>query len=443
MKQPENRWKLTPERLFLLLFIPLVLATMFAMPFGGAPDEAAHMRKIWLVSTGQFHAESYEYPANLSDLLIGLIVDGSRPEKNAEGFGENLSEETVRREGHPATEVYPSMAYLPQSLTLAIARLFTGRISVLLYAARLGGAGITALLFWLAVRRIPYGKMILIAVACAPVTLQEAASASCDGMTIAGISLVIATFLQTAQERQVSGRTILRLSLLAAGTVIWKVMYFPALLLVFALPGQTPEEKNGRRKAAAAVFAAGLCALAVWAVASVWSNMSGSGRIDSSVAQAGTLLQQPGTFLAMQWNTLLRHGAGWIRQVFGVLGHLDRFSPLALEIPIVALFAGVCVLDTKVLQMTEKKQRVRTIILMLLVFILCWTVLSGALAIWSTEKDATEIDGIQGRYFLPVILCVLLCLPGIRMKEKAAQRVLPAMVTLFSLLSLVTVLILY
>ena len=51
MKGKQGR--IAVERLFLLLYIPLVLAMMLVMPVGGPPDEQAHLKQVWLLSTGQ------------------------------------------------------------------------------------------------------------------------------------------------------------------------------------------------------------------------------------------------------------------------------------------------------------------------------------------------------------------------------------------------------
>ena len=102
-----------------------------------------------------------------------------------------------------------------------LARLFTDRISLLLYSARIGSMLVTGLLFYFAIRRSPAGKAVLLAIALLPLTLQEAASASCDGMTIAGVSLILAVLLSLIAGRAPLGRRkALHAGLLAIGAVL-------------------------------------------------------------------------------------------------------------------------------------------------------------------------------------------------------------------------------
>lgn len=43
-----------PEQIFLMLFIPISLAMMIALPLFRVPDEARHLGRIWQISIGQW-----------------------------------------------------------------------------------------------------------------------------------------------------------------------------------------------------------------------------------------------------------------------------------------------------------------------------------------------------------------------------------------------------
>ena len=139
------------EQLFLLLYIPFVLAMMLVMPVGGPPDEQAHLRQAWLLSTGQIGTETCTYPENLR----AILADSTGGTENSVMKGEEfltarLSEETVTDKGNEATGIYPQVSYLPQSLMMFLTRLFTDRISLLLYSARIGSMLVTGILFFFA-----------------------------------------------------------------------------------------------------------------------------------------------------------------------------------------------------------------------------------------------------------------------------------------------------
>ena len=415
--------RLTPERLFLMVYIPLVLAMMLAVPLGEAPDEQAHLRQSWLISTGQFRGDEYTFPENYLSMVNASY---SNPEAlDRETIWETrLSEKTVTVQADETTGIYPRAAYLPQGLMMFLARLFTDRIVILLYSARAGCMLIAGILFYFAIRRIPAGKYTLLAIACLPLTLQQAASASCDGMTIAGVNWIIAEMLRRIDgsgDRPVKQAAVSAcIGLLA---VLCKLMYVPVLLI-----GLMPRRKTGEageRRWLNRLVTAGvlLAALLVWYLSSVSAQAGGDGMTASAIDRLRQLAGNPLTLVKAQVRTIIALVPGWTRQLFGVFGHLDRFTPWALTISLGVSFLGVAAADSGAASLLpERKQALVLRVLLILAFVLCWTVLSGSLMIWWTGEEDAMIEGIQGRYFLPCIICLLLCLPEIRTREPREGR---------------------
>ena len=410
--------RLRAERLFLLVYIPLVVAMMLAVPIGEAPDEPAHLRQSWLVSTGQLRGDEYTFPENYLSIVNASY---SNPEMlDRETLLETrLSEETVTVYRDETTGIYPRAAYLPQGLMMFLARQFTDRIGILLYSARTGCMLIAGILFYFAIRRIPAGKYTLLAIACLPLTLQEAASASCDGMTIAGVSWMISELL-----RRIDGNGDRPAKQLAASAcigllaVLCKLMYVPVLLIALMPREKAGESRKQRilnRLATAGVL---LAALLVWYLSSVSAQAGGDGMTASAIDRLRELAGNPLSLARAQVRTVAAYLPGWTRQMFGVFGHLNRFAPWTLAVPLGVSFLGIAVCDSGVRSlMPDRKQALLLRVLLILAFILCWTLLSGSLMIWWTGEENTVIEGIQARYFLPCLICLLLCLPEIRTRE--------------------------
>ena len=430
------------ERLFLLLYIPFVLAMMLVMPIGAPPDEQAHMRQVWLLSTGQIGTETCTYPENLRTLLAdstggtaeSILRDGTL--RNA-----RLSETTVTDSGNEATGIYPQAAYLPQSLMMFLTRLFTDRISLLLYSARIGSMLAAGLLFFFAIRRSPVGKMILLAVALLPLTLQEAASASCDGMAIAGICWITAELLRRISGSQ-SRKTGSLLLFTGIGilSVLCKLLYVPVLLLAIMPHITGREEKKQKRRENLVMIAALLITAVIWFLSSVMKLSGRQGLTGDAMNRLGHILTHPMTLISTQVRTLIRMVPGWTRQLFGVFGRLDVFSPWPLTILLGVSFLGVAVTDNGIAGLLpDRKQRKKLLILLLLAVLLCWILLSGALLVWWTEEGEPVIKGIQGRYFLPFLFCLLLCVPKWNAgdKQQKKQKILLAVYLVCSAASIV------
>ena len=402
---------LTMERLFLLVYIPLVIAMMIVMPIGAPPDEPAHLGREWLLSTGQIGTEKGIYPANLLEAL-NTPINGT---EDAAALNEmirdvQLSAESVEGTDNEATGIYPAAAYVPQSLTMLLTRLFTDRIDLICRGARIGSMIVTGLLFFFAIRRTPAGKGILLAIGVLPLTLQEAASASCDGMAIAGICWITAELLRrisgTEEKTAVS---VLRSAGIGAGALLFKIFYSPVLLLGL----MTGEEKGRQQRRRNNLVMAGvfLSAAAVWYLLSVRSRTGQGGLTAGAMSRLGQVAANPLILIGAQVRTVIARMPGWIRQLFGVFGRLDVFSPWILTVLTGVSFLAVAVTDCGIGTVLTKKRGRRFRILMICIFILCWTLLSGALLVWWTPEDDPLIEGLQGRYFLPAMFGLLLCLP--------------------------------
>ena len=404
---------LTMERLFLLAYIPLVIGMMIVMPIGAPPDEPAHLGQEWLLSTWQIGTEKTVYPANLLEAL-NTPINGTEDAfaLNERIRGVRLSVETAEGTDNEATGIYPLAAYAPQSLTMFLTRLFTDRIDLICYGARIGSMIVTGLLFFFAIRRTPAGKGILLAIAVLPLTLQEAASASCDGMTIAGVCWITAELLRRiCGTEEKKAPSMLRSACIGAGALLFKILYSPVLLLGL----MTGEEKGKQQRRRNNLVMAGVFLVAAvgWYLLSVGSRTGHGGLTTGAMNRLGQVASNPLILFGAQIRTIIARTPGWIRQLFGVFGRLDVFSPWILTVLTGISFLGVAVTDSGIGSVLTKKRARNYRILMICIFILCWMLLSGALLVWWTPEDDPLIEGLQGRYFLPAMFGLLLCLPEV------------------------------
>ena len=439
----EKRVWLTMERLFLLVYVPLVIGMMIVMPIGAPPDEPAHLGQEWLLSTGQIGTEKTDYPANLLEALntpINGTEDAVALNKRIRGV--RLSAETAKGADNEATGIYPLAAYAPQSLTMFLTRLFTERMDLICYGARIGSMIVTGLLFFFTIRRTPAGKGILLAIAVLPLTLQEAASASCDGMTIAGVCWITAELLRRiCGTEEGKAPSMMRSVCIGAGSLLFKILYSPVLLLGL----MTGEEKGKQQRRRNNLVIAGtfLAAAAIWYLLSVRGRTGQGGLTTGAMNRLGQVAANPLILIGAQVRTIIARTPGWIRQLFGVFGRLDVFSPWTLTIMTGISFLGVAVMDSGIGSVLTKKRARSFRILMICAFILCWMLLSGALLVWWTPEDDPLIEGLQGRYFLPALFGVLLCFPEF-MKGNPERReiIRKAVLGIFIACSVVTVILL-
>lgn len=396
------------ERIFLLMYLPLSLAMMIAMPVFRVPDEPAHLQRAYLLSTGQFLPREglFMQPENL---MAGYVEGGMRLSDARALFHASMSPNLVAVEPNEATGVYPMTAHLPQALTMAIARLFTANQGVVLYAGRLGSWLATLMMFYAAIRLTPCGKSVMLVISLLPVTLQEAVSASADGMAVACVMLLVALVLRVREEGRLFRGARRLLCVTAVGLVSFKVIYAPFLLLTFLLPKEAFADARKRRAAWGYAWLCALLTLALWAWAGLYPGAVEGSHSGQVMAQMLAAVRAPHQFLWLVLRTVGHEATAWGWQMLGGTLGWPRFH---LQPPVVVLLAALLIYVTCRDRAMTSPRGVR-LAFWGLSLISAFIIVVSIYAWWSPEQSAL-IEGIQGRYFLPFAAPVLMGLASLR-----------------------------
>lgn len=214
-------------------------------PFAGVPDEHAHYWKSWSIALGQINCGSgNEIPASAHELPgvfpPAVQISGGATRYVFGATAEKLFEKDTDAlaVGVKAACAAPPLGFLPQAFGLRVGKML--RFSALgdLFLARICNLLVSALLVSLAIRIIPFGKIVLLVVGLLPMTIQQFSSLSYDALHISSCLLFIAYVVKLSsnpQERLRPGEMTL---LLALGLVALniKLGYVGLAFLVFMLP---------------------------------------------------------------------------------------------------------------------------------------------------------------------------------------------------------------
>ena len=402
--------KAKTECVFLLLFIPLSLLMMGAMPVSRAPDELAHLQRAYLISEGYIFpsSEPVSYPQNFFDW------DNSdntlRLTQLAQQKDTVFSEEKTVAMSNMATGIYPANSYFPQALGMAIARLFTSNRIVILYAARFGAWLATLFLLYHAIRLAPdESKHILLMISLFPMTLQEAISASADGMTIGVIACMTAFVLRTRQEKRLLRRwDMAEIALLAFCAVTFKVMYLPFLFMLLLIPQACFGGEKKRRVILTLTIAGALAVILAWCfmckVSFIDANPSSLG--GNILPQLAFVIQHPLRFALIMLRTLSQYFGVYCMDAFGIcLSWFNLPMPSLLIYMFMLLF-----ISTFLKSMQQETKTYQDNAVQVMTLVLCAAtvlVIFLFLYAWWTAYQAEYIDGIQGRYFIPILFPAL------------------------------------
>ena len=313
---------------------------------------------------------------------------------------------TLETRSFPNTALYPPVLYFPAASGQFIAR--HAGLSVLhgLLLSRLLDGLVSAALGAVALALSDAAAPFLFALLTLPMSLSLDASVTQDGPLIAVAALAAVLLRRVAERRH--GPLLASVALLLAVTATARPAYLPLCLLPL-LPPALPMTVR--------FAAAGAAVLAVVAWTSVAERITllHSATIQVS-AQMQALSLHPlvaATLVRTTLHTQLVEGCPYCREFVGVLGWLDTPLPNSYVALAAVVLLATLAMSRPAAPLVGRRPRMVAASLVLgavvAVFVLqylSWSPIGGP-----------AVDGVQGRYFLPVAPFLLLLLPGSRARQ--------------------------
>ncbi len=371
---------MSDERLPLIAALIFGVAYVLITPPFGVPDEELHFWRASAIAMGHVvpngggQPDSARIPQGLKTLV--WVMQTTRDFQLAYRIPlEPMKEPIVQ---FPAW--YTPVPFLPQALVVEIGRRFDVRPLVIFYAGRFANLLTSLALIGFALRVSAGFRTVIAAVALLPATLFEFASWSADAMTIAASLLFIA--LLSSEKK---------FATCVAGVVVGlcKPAYFLTAFLA-------------RRRIIVPVL---LCVGTATLIAFAYAHRAAyQQRTDLPIApgsQLQCILAQPLRFASVIVKDILHHGWWYVE---------GAIAPVRL--PLVVTCFGLLLLLAVGITSSATVNR----LLAIGIFIATAAgVLLSQFLVWSAICGDV-IEGVQGRYFLPVLplLLVGLRVPGVR-----------------------------
>ena len=422
---------------FALLAFVVGTFLVFAQPPGQGLDEAVHFNRVWELAQGHVVAPIHHgtpggfIPRCVSDYLAHFSAHASEP--GPFSFNQYWHSPNPCSQASPFTTVGTAAAnspisYAPSLIVVAIFRGAGAPLPVIFFAGRLGSLLGFIALFYLAMRITPVGKQVFFVLGLLPTTLLLASSYSADPMTISLAALSVALTLRCSLRRQVDWPTALLLFLVLIGLCLTKPTLFifaPLLLLVPTRTINHPRHPWLVRIGALVVVlgCAGLWYLAVRHVAQAPVPLYGL----NSHTQTRFILDHPIGYLKVLARTFfVGTGEGrWIPGFFFSIGYIRTDSVYA---PIGLVIVGSLTLFYAY-QLQFGARRIVDHATRLLAWLPVALAAVGVLIVETTlfiygTPVGLPFTQAQGRYFIPLLLLVLVTIGLLRepRKEERATR---------------------
>jgi uncharacterized membrane protein len=406
MKEKIRRFFEKKENLYLTLALTFgLLMAVINPPFAGVSDEHAHYWKSWAVAEGYWKCTGEDkIPQTaeaLPDQIKPISYEGIKDKKIVVALLKQklFEKDTIEKStigGAVCTATF--FGYLPQAAGLNIGKLLGLSALGDFYLARIFVLLFSILFMYLAIKTVPFGKMIFVSVGLIPMTIRQFSSMGYDGLQIALAALFLAYVLKLAveKEKSITKKDIAVLLLLSLIGLNVKVGYFVMAFLIFILP----MEKFAKRWQWW-VFTLGFVALnlaMIFGVRSVFVELAKPEWTDPP-AQMAFVINHPLHFVNIAFESYYG-SSGFIPYIEGMLfkvgngGSLDAWLYVFM---FVGMLAFLCNQDEKV--ELSKKQR----LIMLAVFLANFFIIYLALYLGWSKPGAKGVSGVQGRYFLVII----------------------------------------
>ena len=361
-----------------------------------------------LTFTSEPSLENYK---NIYDGLLGRVKDSR----------------LVEAEATSTTEA-PMILYLPAVLGMTLARLLQlGTVSMYLLA-RWCSLLFFALMTYLGMKKLPFGKASLFLLAILPMNLQQCTSFSYDAVINGVIFLYICYCISlTWREDPVKPLDILVMGILSIVMIYGKSgVYLPVALLALLIPAKRFGGNGVRNFCLLA-----LCLLPVLAflnkntvaVNYIATTTEATATVGSSTTAGYTLgyfLTQPLELVRVLANTVADKSSFYLMSLVG-----QKMGWVEIEISEVIPMLFLLLLILSALRVQGEPQYVKTgqkWWIGLVCAACAGIILAGMLLTW-TPRDHISIEGVQGRYFIPFMPAFLLVLRNGRLTwNRPAER---------------------
>ena len=415
------------HKVFIPVGIGFAIVYNFLLPPVTVPDELNHIATAYYYSNVLFGVEE---PA-LDDLSEASIYV-RRTELNAFPefkAGPDLKEydyikKNIMRRTDAAGEEYAELSqykesdnfllYLPGTIGLSLGRLLHLNGVTTIYLGRFFITICYLLWFYFVIKRAPFGKAAVFLFALCPMVLQMCCSYSYDAVPIAAGSLFFMILCDILYEKKsVSNKdtVVLAILMFLLGGCKGGV-YLPLCLLILLIPTDIYGSVRNRRTkrilflaAAAAGFF--LCTFPyLLQVLGVTEAATKTQLISESLTPYSIkdVLTDPVHSIWVVINTILMYADFYLKGMFaGPLGWLNiDLNPFWIYSLLALMILGILPQHNEDAQI-QKKQRLFFFLAWLLIFLMA---LASMFVSWTTKGNLT-VSGLQGRYFTPVFLVML------------------------------------
>lgn len=428
------RMNVSDWKIFTILYTVLTIGFFIVMPFNTAFDEAGHFTRSYEVSRGRllsYHddkgAGKSLIPTDAAYLMQYSTYERDnfkyKYDQNAQGIRVSEDESYV---ANPNQSLYSPASYIPQAIGIRIFDIFTDSLYWIYFGGRLFAAIFNMLLVVLAVYLSKDYLKIIMLIVCTPVFITSMISYSADG-TLNSLTLFFVAYVLHCKNKEKVTRS--DKTILLVGSVMLalsKVIYFPLAFMVWIVSDKALSEKHKVYKAVVSIVS--IFAFLIWFIIAK-SYLFVEYGVEPNSQMKYVLTHIP-SFIIISLKTILVSALPWLKSLFGAYlydSQVELNDLVWLGFGIMTLMAFVSYRRNGDSYKLEKKSD-RYIILGILLLIMGLTFASLYVQ-WTPYKNPV-IEGIQGRYFIPLLYPLAVAISKKNEENKSVFPIMTAIILL-------------
>lgn len=322
---------------------------------------------------------------------------------------------------------YNNIVYLPNAIVMKICKVLHVPFVITLLLSKLVNLIMYAFLIYLGIKIIPVGKKLLLAIGLLPTSVSLACQFSYDPTIIAAGLLATSILIKMYYDKKVDNKNLFIYILLISWLSLAKAIYCP----LFLLPIILLKNNSNKRKIFIILVLLFLMFMSTFVLPTILSsNVAGDNRVSgtSVTLQLKYILQNPLQYTKILISYTIHNlfdfilGKGTIYD----MGYIVKGNKSYLDLAYYVLMINILYLN-----FTEgiKSEKMNTKSKIFNIFVLCmiWVLVATALYLSWTPVGSQVIKGVQGRYFLPMLLLILFMLKPL-VKSKETSEIIPIII---------------
>ena len=410
-----------------LVFIPALLGT----------DELPHFLRPYQISTGDIivkYPEKNEtlIPKDIADFVGEKVMINRYSKKNT--FSSTDYNNKINLWNGDVTSInYSPIPYLPQIIGFLISKLFKLSPLLTLFMVRFCNFATWLVLSYIAFKKLPTKKIFALILYTSPAILSIVSTCSGDALALALMFLLISYILNICKtERKFERMDFVSLLLISLGISTYKLFYVIYILLLFIIPQKCFTNKKEKILTLSLIVFLSFVFDAVWFFATSISNTISSNLVSNQIS---FILLNPIKYILIFVNT-------YINDIYYYATNIVAGSEMCYGLVRVNQLFVISYLFTLIASYVNNNEKINfnksSKILISFVCLAVFGLVSTTLYLeWTAAKMGvgySKIIGIQSRYFIALIIPILLLFQNTKKVHISDKKIINIAVVLDAIL---------